>query len=64
MQNHVTQLRLLNLSLSKWQLAQVEVEDDEMPLVPTRHFLQGMPSIGFSEVGPRVATAVLSMQGR
>eukprot|EP00435_Cladocopium_sp_Y103_P047141 s51_g13.t1 len=28
---------------------EVEIEDDDMPLVPARHFLQGMPSIGFSE---------------
>ncbi|CAJ1406422.1 unnamed protein product [Effrenium voratum] len=28
---------------------EVEVPDEDMPLVPTRHFLQGMPSLGFSE---------------
>ena len=30
---------------------EVEIEDDEVPapLVPARHFLQGMPSLGFSE---------------
>ena len=29
----------------------MEIEDDEapQPLVPARHFLQGMPSLGFSE---------------
>ena len=30
-------------------VSKVEVPDEDMPLVPTRHFLQGMPSLGFSE---------------